>query len=166
VPAGTRFEIGGIARAFATDLAVSDLTQAGAGGILVSVGADVRVVGEPPRPEGWLIDVEDPRQPGTLGRLRLREGAVSTCAVRASGVRDRVAAERLVDPATGVAAATGLASVTVIAGEAWWAQAIAEAAFVAGADAGIALMAEHGVTGLAVLGSGEIREAPGLDAFC
>jgi thiamine biosynthesis lipoprotein len=167
LPAGLHLDLSGIARGFATDLAVTDLAHGGATGILVSIGADVRVAGEPPRPEGWLVDVEDPLQPGSLGQLRLRAGAVSTCAARVRGAgHDAPSPDRLVDPATGRPAQAGIAAVTVVAGEAWWAQAIAKAAFVAGPEAGVALMARHGVTGLVVRDTGEILEAPGLDAFC
>jgi len=165
LPVGVHLDVGGIARGFATDLAVSDLLAQGATGVLVSIGADVRVAGEPPRAEGWLIDVEDPLRAGSLGRLRLRAGAVSTCAARGSG-RDPAAPDRLVDPATGTSAHTGIAAVTVVAGEAWWAQALAKAAFVAGPEAGIALLTRHGVTGLVVRDTGEVLEAPGLEAFC
>jgi thiamine biosynthesis lipoprotein len=167
LPAGVNLDVAGIAAGFATDLAVAGLVETGAGGVLVSVGSDVRVAGEPPRAEGWLIDVEDPLRPGSLGCLRLRAGAVSTCSVRGPGrARDAAVAARLVDPTTGTPVRTGIAAVTVVAGEAWWAQAMAKAAFVAGAEAGIALLARHGVTGLVVRDTGEILEAPGLDAFC
>jgi thiamine biosynthesis lipoprotein len=149
VPAGVHLDVTGLARGFAADLAVADLVAHAVGGALVSIGADVRVAGEPPRSEGWLVDVRDPLQPGSLGRLRLRAGAVSTHPVAGSA-----------DPHAGVAA------VTVVAGEAWWAQALARAAFVVGAEAGVALLAEHGVTGLVVRDTGDIVEAPGLDAFC
>lgn len=167
LPTGVHLDVGGIARGFATDLAVTDLVQQGAGGALVSVGSDVRVAGDPPRPEGWLVDVEDPLRAGSIGRLRLRAGAVSTCAAGApTGRPDPRGSGALVDRSTGRPASTGIAAVTVVAGEAWWAQALAKAAFVAGPDAGIALLARHGVTGLLVRDSGEILEAPGLDAFC
>jgi thiamine biosynthesis lipoprotein len=167
LPAGVHLDLGGVARGFATDLAVTDLVEQGATGVLVSVGSDVRVAGEPPRSEGWLIDVADPFQPGSLGRVRLRAGAVSTCSARRTGAnRDPSSADRLVDPSTGTPAHTGIAAVTVVAGEAWWAQALAKAAFVAGPEAGIALLARHGVTGLVVRDTGEILEAPGLEAFC
>lgn len=167
LPAGVNLDVGGIARGFATDLAVSELARLGAAGALVSIGADVRVVGEPPRPEGWIIDVEDPIRSGSLGRLRLQAGAVATCAARGPGTASHpAAAAALVDPATGAPARTGIAAVTVVAGEAWWAQALATAAFVAGPEAGVALLAGHGVTGLVVCDDGEVLEAPGLDAFC
>jgi thiamine biosynthesis lipoprotein len=164
LPAGVHLDVGGVARGFATDLAVTDLAQLGATGVLVSIGSDVRVAGEPPRPEGWLIDVEDPFRPGSLGRLRLRAGAVSTCAAHGPG-REAGSAERLVDPATGAPARTGVAAVTVVSGEAWWAQALAKAAFVAGPEAGIDLLTRHGVTGLVVRDTGDVLEAAGLDAF-
>lgn len=168
VPAGVRLDVSGIAKGFAADLVVSDLVQGGAGGALVSIGADVRVAGEPPRPEGWFVDVDDPLRPGSLGRLRLREGAVSTCAaeVAAPGAGEPVGLDRLRDPRSGAPVATGIAAVTVVAGEAWWGQALARAAFVAGPDAGVALLGEHGVTGVVVTEGGEVIEAPGLAAFC
>ncbi len=36
----------------------------------------------------------------------------------------------------------------------------------AGPEAGIDLLTRHGVTGLVVRDTGDILEAPGLDAFC
>jgi thiamine biosynthesis lipoprotein len=147
VPAGVHLDLSAVAPGFATDLAATDLLAGGAGGALVSVGKDVRVAGEPPRPEGWFVDIEDPLQPGSLGRLRLREGAISTCRGSAS------------------TAGNGVAAISAVAGEAWWAQAIATAAFIAGPDDAIAVLGEHGVTGVVVLDDGDILEAPGLEAF-
>lgn len=147
VPAGVHLDLGAIAGGFATDLAVADLLHGGATGALVSIGKDVRVAGEPPRVEGWFVDIDDPHQPGSLGRLRLREGSIAT----ASGPPG--------------AAANGVASVTVVAGESWWAQVVAKAAAVAGADGALSVLAEHHVTGVAVLDDGSVLEAPGLGAF-
>lgn len=153
VPAGVHLDVGALATGFATDLAVADLVQGGATGALVSIGKDVRVAGEPPRPEGWFVDIDDPLQPGSLGRLRLRDGAIGTCTASTSA-------------ATGAASEShGIAATTVVAGEAWWAQAIAKAAFVSGPDAAVSVLVEHSVTGVIVLEDGEVLEAPGLNAF-
>lgn len=150
VPAGVHLDLGSIGTGFATDLAAADLLHGGATGSLVSIGKDVRVVGEPPRSEGWFVDIDDPHQAGrgsgSLGRLRLREGAIST----ASGRSGR---------------ANGVASVTVVAGEAWWAEVVARAAVNAGPDGALGVLAEHHVTGLVVLDDGAVFEAPGLSAF-
>jgi thiamine biosynthesis lipoprotein len=112
----------------------------------VSIGRDVRVGGEPPRAEGWFVDIDDPHQPGSLGRLRLREGAIAT----AAGPSGR---------------GSGVASATVVAGETWWAQVVAKAAVSAGPDGALGVFAEHHVTGVVVLDDGTVFEAPGLAAF-
>ena len=146
VPAGVHLDLGAVGCGFATDLAVADLLHGGATGALVSVGKDVRVAGEPPRSEGWFVDIDDPHQPGSLGRLRLREGAIST----APGPTGR---------------GNGVASVTVVAGEAWWSQVVAKAAVSSGPDGALGVLLEHHATGVVVLDDGAVLEAPGLAAF-
>jgi thiamine biosynthesis lipoprotein len=71
----------------------------------------------------------------------------------------------LIEPATGTSARTGLASVTVVAGEAWWAEVLAKAAFVAGAAAGAELIRDSGATGLFVHDDGRVEELQGLDRY-
>jgi len=146
VPAGVHMDLGAIGSGFATDLTVADLVDGGAAGALVSIGKAVRVAGEPPRSEGWFVDIDDPLQAGSLGRLRLREGAITT----ALGPTGR---------------GNGIASVTVVAGEAWWSQVVAKAAVAAGPDDAIGVLAEHNVTGVVVLADGSVHEAAGLAAF-
>jgi thiamine biosynthesis lipoprotein len=146
VPAGVHLDLGAIGCGFASDLAVADLLHGGSTGALVSIGKDVRVAGEPPRSEGWFVDIDDPHQPGTLGRLRFREGAIAT----ASGPTGR---------------GNGVAAVTVVAGEAWWSQVVAKAAVAAGPDGALGMLVEHHVTGVVVLDDGTVLEAPGLAAF-
>jgi thiamine biosynthesis lipoprotein len=146
VPAGVHLDLGAIGCGFAADLAVADLLHGGASGALVSIGKDVRVAGEPPRPEGWFVDIDDPHQPGSLGRLRMREGAIATAA-------------------TPTGRGNGIASVTAVAGEAWWAQVMAKAGVNAGPDDAVAVLAEHHVTGVVVLDDGTVLEAAGLGAF-
>jgi thiamine biosynthesis lipoprotein len=71
----------------------------------------------------------------------------------------------LLDPASGEPAARGLTSVTVLAAEAWWAEVLAKAAFVAGSADGAQLVADHGATGLLVHDDGRLDELDGLGAF-
>ena len=54
---------------------------------------------------------------------------------------------------------------TVLSSEAWWAEVLAKAAFVAGPTTGRALLASHGVTGLLVRDDGRVDELEGLEAF-
>jgi thiamine biosynthesis lipoprotein ApbE len=53
----------------------------------------------------------------------------------------------------------------VIAGEAWRAEVLAKAAFIAGVDAGKALVEATGATGLFVTDAGEVVELAGLGGF-
>jgi thiamine biosynthesis lipoprotein len=71
----------------------------------------------------------------------------------------------LLDPRTGLPAASGVASVTVIAGDAWRAEVLAKAAFLAGPVDGGALVTDAGATGLVVTDDGDVLELDGLDAF-
>lgn len=71
----------------------------------------------------------------------------------------------LLDPATGAPADSGVATVTVLAGDAWWAEALAKAAFVAGPTEGCALLERAGVEGLLVADDGRVVETSGLAAF-
>ena len=71
----------------------------------------------------------------------------------------------LIDPRPATPSWSGLASVTVLAAEAWWAEVLAKAAFVAGPERGAELLRAQGVTGLFVHDDGRVEELKGLGAF-
>ncbi len=71
----------------------------------------------------------------------------------------------LIDPRTGRPATSGLASVTVVTRDAWRAEVLAKAAFIAGPDAGAALITESGATGLLVHDDGRVVDLEGLAAL-
>lgn len=84
--------------------------------------------------EGWLVDVEDPRDAArTLMTLRVRDRAVATSAPnrrrwRAGGGEQH----HLIDPRTGRPAPSDLAQVTVVAATAEIAEVVAKTAFLLG----------------------------------
>ena len=53
LPAGIRFDPGGIGKGLAADIVTEELITDGAAGALVSVGGDVRVRGKPPTGTTW-----------------------------------------------------------------------------------------------------------------
>jgi thiamine biosynthesis lipoprotein len=134
LPAGARFDPGGIGKGLAADLVAEELLESGASGALVNLGGDLRAVGEPPADEGWVIGVPRPAEPEReLVRFALVEGAVAT----SSRLRRRWRtaggeAHHLVDPATGRPAITDVVAVTVVTDEAWKAEAISKAVFLSG----------------------------------
>lgn len=153
LPPGAGFDPGGIGKGLAADLVAATAIGMGATGVLINLGGDVRVDGDGPD-GGWPVVVADPFDDGrVMARLAVAAGAVAT----SSRTRRRLGrGHHLIDPATGAPAASGLAQTTVLAAEAWWAEALATAAFIAGPVAGVELLDRHGVSGLLVTDDGEL----------
>ncbi len=166
LPAGLNLDLGGIGKGYAADLVTQELMDAGAQAACVDLGGDLRVMGPGPYDHAWETTFDVPDLAARIGRLRFGHGAVATSTrLRRRWRRGDVMLHHLLDPATGAPADSGLATVTVIAGDAWWAEVLAKAAFVAGPDAGVRLLEQSGVEGLLVADDGTIIETAGLDAF-
>jgi thiamine biosynthesis lipoprotein len=169
LPAGVHLDLGGIGKGAAADEVSEELlgsAPAGVRGVAVNLGGDLRARGEAPAPHGWVVAVDDPLGTGRTGVVALAAGAVATSTrLRRAWARGGQPLHHLIDPATGTPAASGLASVTVVAGEAWRAEVLAKAAFVAGADDGARLVTAAGATGLLVTDEGDVVELDGLERF-
>jgi thiamine biosynthesis lipoprotein len=134
VPAGARFDPGGIGKGLAADLVAEECMARGASGALVSLGGDLRVIGR--RPDGadaWSIAVEDPDDGAlAVASVTVADGGVATTSRRSKRwVYGSEAVHHVLDPATGLPA-SGPRSVTVVASSVWLAEAFATAALVAG----------------------------------
>jgi thiamine biosynthesis lipoprotein len=134
LPAGVTIDPGGIGKGLAADLTARLLLTDGADGALVNLGGDLRAMGRAPTPEGWVVTVDDPIHTGReLLRLAMPAGAVATSSRLTRRWRTTTGdAHHLIDPATGRPARTDVVAVTVVAGEAWWAEALTKALFLAG----------------------------------
>jgi thiamine biosynthesis lipoprotein len=71
----------------------------------------------------------------------------------------------LIDPETGRPAQTAVLSSTVIAGQAWFAEVLAKAAFLAGPTHGPALLASADAEGVLLLDDGTDVASDGLGLF-
>jgi thiamine biosynthesis lipoprotein len=164
LPAHAAFDPGGIGKGFAADLTAVLLLCAGAEGALVDVGGDLRVAGRPPTPEGWVISIPDPLRPeDELLRVALTEGAVATSSRLLRRWQTTAGeAHHLIDPATGRPAETDTVAVTVIAGEAWWAEVLTKSLFLSGPDG---LRDHEGIHALVVSADGTRQATPGLEAM-
>jgi thiamine biosynthesis lipoprotein len=162
LPAGTRLDVGGIAKGYAADLLCAQLRASGAAGVCVNIGGDLRVSGTAPQGGPWTIAVPHPRG-GQAATLLLTEGAAATSSPlqRAWQVGGRPA-HHLVDPHTGQPAQTGILQVTVVAAEAWRAEVAAKAAFLAGLPAGLPLAIHLGAEALIVDQDGGLHLTAGL----
>ena len=165
---GARFDPGGIGKGFAADLVVEELRAAGATGVMVGVGGDVRLEGPAPDGGSWVVAVADPRDPDReRARLYVGAGAVASSwrTKRVFSGPDGAPRHHLLDPRTGAPAESGLAGVTVVAAQGWMAEVLAKAAFVAGPDGGVDVIAAAGAAGLLFADDGELRRAGDIAAF-
>lgn len=137
LPVGTSIDPGGIGKGLAADLVAEELLAAGAEGVLVDLGGDVRVAGTGPHDGSWVVDVEHPLYGHhALLHLLLRDAGIATSSrLRRRWHRNGVPRHHLLDPATGRPTVGTLVAATVVAGEAWWAEALTKVAFVAGLEA-------------------------------
>jgi thiamine biosynthesis lipoprotein len=137
LPAGVRFDSGGIGKGLAADLVAQRLVDVGAMGALVNLGGDLRAIGAPPVSDGWVVGVADPVDPNMeLFRIGLRAGAVATTSsLKRRWMTTSGETHHLIDPATGQPAVSDVVGVTVVAQEAWWAEAVTKALFIRGPDA-------------------------------
>ncbi len=144
---GMRLDLGGIAKGYAVDKAIEAMQSSGAIGGMVDLGGDIRCFGTPSKgKKNWLIGLQNPNaEQDTTGRdvvlkLKLIKGAIATSGdyqqyVLIEGKRQ----SHIMDRLTGKSA-KGLSSVTIIAGNATNADALATAVSVMGAEKGLALI--------------------------
>ena len=136
VPRGVELDLGATAKALASDLAAqAALRAAESGGVLVSLGGDIAVAGEPPA-GGWAIQASE----DSAAELSDSEETVSITSggVATSGttvrrwVRGGSVLHHIIDPATGLPAATCWRTATVAAGSCVDANIASTAAIVLG----------------------------------
>ncbi|HEX5946845.1 MAG TPA: FAD:protein FMN transferase [Acidimicrobiales bacterium] len=163
LPAGARFDPGGIGKGLASDLVADALLEAGALGALVNLGGDLRAAGDAPDPEGWPVSLPDPLRPGhELARFSLRDGAVATSSRLHRQWRTATGpAHHLIDPTTGRSSTGDTVAVTVVADRAWRAEALTKALFLDGPHA---LDAHPDVHALVVTADGRRHADPALQA--
>lgn len=140
VPVGVRLDLGATAKALAADLSAAAAAADVGGGVLVSLGGDIAVAGDPPA-GGWPIDVTDRSDPelpaGGAGQVvAIREGGMATSSTRARRWR-RGGSElhHLIDPRNGLPAAATWRTVSVAAPTCVLANVASTAAMIIGASA-------------------------------
>ena len=120
VPHGVELDLGATAKALASDLAAAAALRAtGGGGVLVSLGGDIAVAGEPPA-GGWAIQAsEDSATPLSDAEetVSISSGGLATSGTTVRRwVRGEAVLHHIIDPATGLPAETCWRTATVAAG--------------------------------------------------
>jgi thiamine biosynthesis lipoprotein len=149
---GVSLDAGGIGKGLAADLVSADLIEAGATGGLVNVGGDLRVRSRPGHGEPWTITLEDPHDASIeIGEVTLHDGGIATSSLlkRTWQLGNR-RMHHILDPFTGQPTDGQIVSVSAVAATAWWAEAVAKAAFVSGISDGQNVMRRFGTPGVVV----------------
>jgi thiamine biosynthesis lipoprotein len=165
LPVGTGFDPGGIGKGLAADMVAEEILGAGAAGVCINAGGDVRVAGEGPGGDVWTIAIDHPWCPRPLALLGLGAGAVatSTTLLRAWVVDGRPA-HHLIDPATGRPSDSDLTFATVVTGQAWRAEVLAKTVLLRGSRWAFDVL-DGDAEALVVDHQGALHATPGWTAF-
>jgi thiamine biosynthesis lipoprotein len=165
LPPGTGFDPGGIGKGLAADLAVAAALEAGALGVCVNIGGDLRVEGIAPHGGTWTIAVERPGRAEPLAVLDVAGGAVATSTTtRRRWTVDGELRHHVIDPRTGRPSDTDVDVLTVVAGEAWRAEVLATGCLLRGADRAFDLL-DVDAHALALTTAGDLRSSSGLSPY-
>ncbi len=159
---GMKITLGGIAKGYAIDRAVSTLAERGVTRGLVNAGGDMRALGSRmDRP--WNIALQNPRdRTDHVAILPLAGKAVATSGDYERFFEPTKKFHHIVDPRTGYSAGK-LISATVVASGALDADALATTVFVLGPEAGMKLVdGMEGVEALLITAGREILKSTGL----
>ena len=129
LPDGVAIDPGGIGKGLAGDLVTAEIMAAGASGVLVNLGGDLRVRGHGPTNQSWIVAVREPMiSDVVLSEVEISDAgmASSTPLRRRWSNRGRLT-HHLLDPKSGTSNGDGPHLVTAVAGEAWWAEVVATA---------------------------------------
>lgn len=141
LPKAHQIGLGGIAKGYIVDRAADVLKKAGVQTFLVQAGGDLYGAGRKPDGSPWLSGIKDPRGPeATFASIELTDHAFSTAGDYArSYVIGKRRYHHIIDPHTGYPA-TASRSVTVWADDAITADAVDDAVFILGPEAGLRLV--------------------------
>ena len=138
VPRHVELDLGATAKAGCADRAAAAVAVLTGSGVLVNLGGDIAVAGEPPA-EGWVIRIAD-RHDADAGdpavTVAIRSGGLATSGTAARRwERGGRQVHHIVDPATGAPAARYWRTVSVTAETCLAANTASTAAIILGADA-------------------------------
>jgi thiamine biosynthesis lipoprotein len=160
LPPGTAVDAGGIGKGLAADMVAGLLIANGAGGVMVDVGGDVRVMGDGPCDGQWRVAVDAPFEPEQAAmHVLITRGALgSSGTLRRSWVNhDGQSAHHLLDPDSVAPTPSGFDApvhATVLAATAAEAEMHATMAIVRGAHSALPRLQAAGLSARVVYGSG------------
>ncbi len=148
LPADVQLDVAGVAKGWMVQRLVSQHTLTHPT-LLVQLGGDIVV--SAPVEDPWCIAIDHPFMPAPVAHIALAEGAVMTSSVYSRRwERAGRPTHHIIDPRSGSPAQSDVATATVIAADAAYAEAGAKVAVILGVDAGLAWLSVRGLPALVV----------------
>lgn len=122
LPAGVGFDPGGIGKGLTADIVASEIMEAGADGVLINVGGDIRVMGEPAESGDWKIEIFD------IGEKHVDTVALSDGAIATSTTKKRTWSHagttnnHIIDPTSGQNPTSTIKLGSVLSANCWQAE--------------------------------------------
>lgn len=139
-------DLSAVAKGYAVDQIAKLLSDSGSHNYMVEIGGEIRVKGHNPHGKLWRIAIEEPdgRLNGIHQAINITDQAIATSGdYRNYFEIDGVRYSHTISPKTGYPITHNVASVTVISDESAFADGLATAINVMGAEAGLKLANEH-----------------------
>ena len=158
-----KITLGGIAKGYSVDKAIDVLKKKGILHALVNAGGDMRAIGNKYGSSKWSIALANPRdKEDYITIIELADKAIVTSGDYERYFNENKSFHHIVDPRTGYSA-TELMSVTIVADNAFDADAISTSVFVLGKEKGLELIESlTGVEGLLITKDKEIINSNGF----
>lgn len=160
LPAGLTLDPGGLGKGLAADILATELMDRGATGACVSIGGDIRCIGQSPQGDFWTIPIDTPNATSELNTVSFAQGGIATSWTHAktwetpAGVQHHILNPKTRLPLT--SADSSLVQTTVIANEAVWAEIYATALLVSGSEIMFPIIDSLGVAAQVIEHSGKV----------
>lgn len=164
---GATLDPGGLGKGLAADIIAERLMLDGAHGALVSMGGDIRCIGQSPDAAGWVIDVETLCHP-SFGSTTvvMKSGGIATSSTNAKRWHS---GHHVIDPSTSQPTSdyspSALRQSSVIASTAVWAEVFATATLVAGRSTAGLMVEARGLAGRFESTDGRVFVTNGFERF-
>ncbi|CAG0946615.1 FAD:protein FMN transferase [Anaerolineae bacterium] len=160
---GMAINLGGVAKGYIVDRAVSAMRNAGVTRGIIHAGGDMTVF-QKDRGKPFTIGIQDPREKKLLGEAYVYNGAVATSGdYERFFIKDGVRYHHILDPKTGFPA-RGTRGVTLIAKDPTVADALSTAVFVLGPEKGMSIIEGlDGVEGVIIGEDGKVSVSSGFE---
>ncbi len=138
IPKGLKIDLGGIVKGYASDCLEKILKKENVKCAVINLGGNIYLHGQKTDGSPWLVGVKDPKNPE--GNPAISLTGLKNTSIVTSGVYERFFSHNgklfhhIIDPKTGEPSENGIVSVTVICPRSIFADALATAFLVMGAD--------------------------------